>query len=319
VTRDRRKNLALGPGAEFDTVRAMLARWGTLASGVGDDAALLDVPAGSRLVVSADTSVENVHFKRAWLSAEEIAYRSVAAALSDLAAMAATPIGMVIALTLTEQWRAQIVQLADGFAVASRDLGAPIVGGDLTSGSELSIGVTVLGSVERPLTRAGGRAGDSLWVTGRLGGPLLALRALEAGAAPNPAHRDRFARPVPRMREARWLAEHGATSAIDISDGVAADASHLAAASGSRIILELDRLPLVPGATAQEAAASGEEYELIVTSPGALDQRAFEHEFGIPLTSIGHVEAVGTHGQGLETQNRGQRVPLPPGHSHFSG
>jgi thiamine-monophosphate kinase len=313
------ENLALGPGAEFDTVRAMLARWGALASGVGDDAALLDVPAGSRLVVSTDTSVENVHFKREWLSAEEIAYRSVAAALSDLAAMAATPIGMVIALTLTEQWRAQIVQLADGFAVASRDLGAPIVGGDLTRGSELSIGVTVLGSVERPLTRSGARAGDALWVTGRLGGPSLALRALENGASPSPAHRDRFARPVPRIREARWLAEHGATSAIDISDGVAADASHLAAASRSKIILELDRLPVMQGATAQDAAGSGEEYELIVTAPGTLDHRAFEREFGISLTSIGHVEAGGTHGQGLETHNRGQRVPLPPGHSHFSG
>jgi thiamine-monophosphate kinase len=316
---ERQKNLALGPGGEFDAIREMLARWGPLATGVGDDAALLDVPAGSRLVVSTDTSVENVHFKRAWLSAEEIAYRAVAAALSDLAAMAATPIGMVIALTLTEQWRAQIVELADGFAVASRDLGAPIVGGDLTSGSELSIGVTVLGSVERALTRSGARAGDALWVTGRLGGPLLALRALESGASPSPAHRDRFARPVPRLREARWLAEHGATSAIDISDGVAADASHLAAASESRMILELDRLPVMPGATVADAASSGEEYELLVTAPGTLDHRAFEREFGIPLTAAGHVDAVGTRGHGLETQNRGERVSLPRGHNHFSG
>src|ERR1035437_4590351 len=104
------RNLGLGSGAEFDTVRTMLSRWGGLAHGVGDDAALLDVPAGSRLAVSTDTSVENVHFRREWLSAEEIAYRAVAAALSDLAAMGATPLGMVIALTLTEQWRAQIVQ-----------------------------------------------------------------------------------------------------------------------------------------------------------------------------------------------------------------
>ena len=319
MTADRQVNLALGEGAEFDTVREMLARWGALASGVGDDAALIEVPAGSRLVVSTDTSVENVHFKRAWLSAEEIEYRAEAAALTDHAAMGATPLGMVIALTLTDQWRAQIVQLADGFAVASRNLGAPIVGGDLTRGSELSIGVTVLGSVERALTRSGARAGDALWVTGRLGGPLVALRALESGASPSPAHRDRFARPVPRIREARWLAAHGATSAIDISDGVAADASHLAAASESRMILELDRLPLMPGATVADAASSGEEYELIVTAPGTLDRRAFEREFGIPLTAVGHVEAAGTHGQGLETQNRGERVSLPRGHSHFSG
>jgi thiamine-monophosphate kinase len=312
-------NLELGPGAEFDTVRTMLSRWGALAHGVGDDAALLDVPAGSRLVVSTDTSVENVHFRRAWLSAEEIAYRSVAAALSDLAAMGATPLGMVIALTLTEQWRAQIVQLADGFAVASRDLGTPIVGGDLSAGAELAIGVTVLGTVERALTRSGARAGDTLWVTGRLGGALLALRALEEGTAPLSAHRDRFARPVPRLREGRWLAAHGATAAIDCSDGVAADASHLAAASGVRIILDLDRLPLMTGATARDAAQSGEEYELIVTAPGTLDHAAFERELGVPLTAIGHVEDAGAHGAGVETLEHALRVPLPRGHSHFSG
>jgi thiamine-monophosphate kinase len=311
-------NIELGPGAEFDTVRAMLARWGAAAHGVGDDAALVDVPPGSRLVVSTDTSVENVHFKRAWLSAEEIAYRSVAAALSDLAAMGAAPLGIVIALTLTEQWRAQIVQLADGFATASRELGAPIVGGDLTRGSELSIGVTVLGSVERALTRNGARTGDALWVTGRLGGPLLALRALESGAGPGPAHRERFAHPAPRLREARWLATHGATAAIDLSDGVAADASHLAAASGVRIILELDHLPLITGATAADAAQSGEEYELIVTAPASLDRGAFEREFGIPLTAIGRVEAAGAGGAGVETHDGTSRVPLPRGHSHFS-
>lgn len=311
--------IPLGPGAEFDMVRMMLSRWGALASGIGDDAALLDVPAGSRLVVSTDTSVENVHFKRAWLSPEEIAYRAVAAALSDLAAMGAAPLGIVIAMTLTEQWRAQIAQLADGFAVASRDLGAPIVGGDLTAGSELVIGVTVLGSVKEPLTRSGARTGDALWVTGRLGGPLLALRALEIGAAPQPAHRDRFARPVPRIKEGQWLALHGATSGIDCSDGVAADASHLAAASGAKIVLELDRLPLMAGATIEDAASSGEEYELIVTGPGTLDRAAFEREFGIPITAIGHVESAGSHAQELVTEIRGSVVPLPSGHSHFSG
>jgi thiamine-monophosphate kinase len=313
------RHLELGPGPEFDVVRTLLSRWGALASGVGDDAALLDVPAGSRLAVSTDTSVENVHFRRGWLTAEEIAYRAVAAALSDLAAMGATPLGMVIALTLGVQWRAHVEQLADGFAAASRQLGAPIVGGDLTEGSELAIGVTVLGTVEHALTRSGARAGDALWVTGRLGGPLLALRALERGTAPLPAHRDRFARPVPRLAEGRWLAAHGATAAIDCSDGVASDASHLAAASGVRIVLELDRLPLISGATAQDAARSGEEYELIVTAPATLDPRAFEREFGVPLTAIGRVEAAGPDGAGVEAFNGARRVPLPRGHSHFSG
>jgi thiamine-monophosphate kinase len=319
----RDANLALGPGPEFDLVRAMLSRWGALAYGVGDDAALLDLPPASRLAVSTDSSVENVHFRREWLSAEEIAYRAAAAALSDLAAMGAAPLGMVIALTLTDAWRAQVARLADGFGAASRELGAPIVGGNLTKGSELSITVTVLGSVGRALTRGGARAGDTLWVTGRLGGPLRALRAFEKGTAPAPLDRDRFARPVPRLREGQWLAANGATSGVDCSDGIVSDASHLAAASGVRIVLDLDRLPLVPGATWSDAATSGEEYELIVTAPGTLDSGKFENEFGVPLTAVGRVEDLAGGGAGggagLEAYRDGKPVPLPRGHSHFSG
>lgn len=308
----------LGPGGEFDVLRSMFTRWGPLARGIGDDAALLDVPAGSRLVVSTDTSVENVHFREMWLSPAEIAYRAVAAAMSDLAAMAATPLGIVIALTLSDSWRAHAVQLADGFGSAAAALGAPIVGGDLTRGSELSIGVTVLGAVERALERGGARAGDALWVTGWLGGPLLALRALESGAAPAPEHRYRFAHPVPRLAESRWLAAHGATAAIDISDGLASDASHVAAASGTRVVLDLERLPLIAGATPKDAARSGEEYELVVTAPASLDRAAFEREFGIPLTPVGSVEPAGDRGAGVETREGGKPVPLPRGHSHFS-
>jgi thiamine-monophosphate kinase len=308
----------LGPGGEFDTIREMLARWGTVARDIGDDAALVDVPAGSRLVVSTDTSVENVHFRGATLAPEEIAYRAVAAAMSDLAAMAATPLGIVVALTLTDAWRAAVPALADGIAAASRALGAPILGGDVTRGGELAIGVTVLGSVEHPLLRSGARAGDTLWVTGHLGGALLAFRALESGAAPDPAQRAKFAHPEPRLREARWLAAHGATAGIDCSDGIAADASHVAAASGVRIVLDLDRLPLAKGATPQDAAASGEEYELIVTAPSALDRAAFEREFDIPVTAVGRVEAIGAGAGGVETYSGGVRVPLPRGHSHFS-
>ena len=311
-------NIELGPGGEFDTLRAMFSRWGPLAHGIGDDAALLDVPPGSRLVVSTDTSVENVHFRRDWLAPEEIAYRAAAAALSDLAAMAAVPLGMVLALTLTDAWRADAVRLADGFGVAAREFGAPIVGGDLTRGSELSIGVTVLGSVNHALVRNGARAGDAVWVTGRLGGPLLALRALESGQVPLAEHRERFAHPVPRLREARWLAAHGASAAIDCSDGVAADASHLAAAGGMTIVLQLDRLPLATSATAADAAAGGEEYELIVTAAVTLDAGAFEREFGVPITAVGRVEAAGAGGAHVETYDGALRVPLPRGHSHFS-
>ena len=311
-------HLPLGPGAEFDTVRAALARWGGIARGTGDDAALLDVPPGKHLVVSTDTAVENVHFRRTWLSAEEIAYRAAAAAMSDLAAMGATPFAMVVALTLPESWRGQSMALADGIAIVARDSGTPIVGGDLSSGTELSIGITVLGMVDRALTRAGARPGDVLWVTGRLGGPRLALDAFERGIDPLPVHRARFARPSPRLREARWLAERGANAAIDISDGVASDAAHVAAASRMRLVLDLDRLPCINGSTPAEAARSGEEYELLVSAPPTLDAEAFEREFGVPITAVGTVDRPDERGEGLEVRSGGVRVELPKGHDHFT-
>ncbi|HLA91565.1 MAG TPA: thiamine-phosphate kinase [Gemmatimonadaceae bacterium] len=311
-------HLSLGPGAEFDTIRATLARWGAVARGTGDDAAVLEVPRGERLVVSTDTAVENVHFRRAWLSAEEIAYRAGAAALSDLAAMGATPLAMTIALTLPETWRAESMALADGIASVARETGTPIVGGDLTTGTELSLSVTALGTVRRPLSRGGAREGQAVWVTGRLGAPRLALEALERGLTPHPAHRARFAHPAPRLHEARWLAEHGVTAAIDCSDGVAADLGHVAAASRVRIVLDLDRLPCVSGATPDDAARSGEEYELLVTAPEGLDAGAFEREFGLPLTAVGRVERAGAGGATVETLRGGVPVPAPRGHDHFT-
>ncbi len=312
-------HISLGPGPEFDLVRALLARWGVLAQGAGDDAAILDVPRGERLVVSTDTSVEHVHFKREWLSVEEIGYRAVAAAMSDLAAMGAKPLGMTVALSLPESWQAQTLALADGMAVLARSTGTPIVGGDLTGGAVLTIGVTVLGSApwDTLLTRDRAQVGQLLWVTGQLGGPGAAVRALSSGEQPMAAHRARFARPVPRIREALWLAQHGATAAVDCSDGLVADAGHLAAASNRRLVINLDLLPLVEGVTAEEGARSGEEYELIFTGPASLDTEAFEREFGVPITSVGRVEEAAPSGPDVIAWQRGRIVTPPKGHDHF--
>jgi len=314
----RSTHLALGGGAEFAIVRALVERWGTASFGTGDDAAILDVPVGQQLVVSTDSSVEHVHFRRDWLSAEEIAYRAGAAAISDLAAMGATPLAMTVALTLPANWRSQITSIADGLARAGRATGTPIVGGDLTSGGELSFSITVLGTVVRPLVRSGARTGDTVWVTGRLGGPRLALASFERGVVPPDELRDRFARPVPRLREARWLAAHGATAAIDCSDGIAADLEHVAAASGKRIVLHLERLPRMDGATDEDAARSGEEYEVIATAPPSLDAAAFAQEFAVPLTAVGTVGAAGAAGPGVDAFRHGIPVALPQGHDHFA-
>ncbi len=284
-------HLPLGPGAEFDAVRAMLAVWGTQARGIGDDGALLDVPPGTRLVVSTDTSVEDVHFRRAWLTPEEIGYRATMAALSDLAAMGAAPLGLLVAATVPPTWREALVEIARGIGAAAVAAGSPIVGGDVTAGDRLALGITVLGTTARPISRGGARPGDRLFVTGRLGGPRRALLAWESGAVPRPEDRARFVAPSARLEAGQWLAAHGATAMLDLSDGLAGDAAHLAEASGVRVTVDVARLPVLGGVTGDDAARSGEEYELLVAGPAALAAAWPFAAEGLPLTEVGTVTA----------------------------
>ncbi len=308
-------DIALGGGVEFDLIRAMRSRWGSRAAGIGDDAAVLDLPAGERLVVSTDASIENVHFRREWLTPEEIGYRATTAALSDLAAMAATPFAVLVTLSVPQEWLTQLLALADGIGEAVNAVGARIVGGDLTRAGELAIGVTVLGHARNVLSRGGAGVGDAIFVTGTFGGPAAAVHALQKGDTPGEWARSRFARPQARVREARWLADHGARAAIDISDGLLADLAHVAHASGVRIVVGLDTLPVGDGIERLKAASGGEEYELAVTAPGDLETASFSREFGVPLSRVGVVEAGDAC---VEVTYRGARVAPQVGWNHFS-
>ncbi|HZI41325.1 MAG TPA: thiamine-phosphate kinase [Gemmatimonadaceae bacterium] len=307
------RNIDLGPGREFDIVRALLDEWGRSAQRIGDDAAVLEVPPGERVVVTTDTSVEGVHFRREWLNHFEIGYRATAASLSDLAAMGARPLGIVIALTLPGGDQREARQLANGIREGASAVMCPIVGGDLSAGQSLSLTITALGSVSRPLTRSGAKAGDKVYVTGSLGGPDAAVRAWLAGKEPSDRDRARFAGPVPRIEAAIGLAARGATSAIDISDGLAADANHIAATSKVSIEIDAERVPRVEGVTIQEAVNSGEEYELVVTARN-IDTRAFSEEFGLELTEVGRVVAGPPRVTLLE---RGKPISAPRGYDHF--
>ena len=310
------RHVDMAGGAEFDAIRSLLAIWGERAVGIGDDAAVIDIPMGELTVVSTDASIENVHFRREWMSPEEIGARATAAALSDLAAMAATPRGLLVALGVPASWRADLPRLANGVGAAAAAAQCPIIGGNLSSAAELSLTITVVGSAVRPLSRAGARAGDIIHVTGRLGGPGAALRALAAGAIPSADYRARFAGPVPRLTEARWLEKHGARAAIDISDGLVADAAHLARASGVTIALDERDIPCIAGVATGDALASGEEYELLVAVPRsfAVSHKEFERQFGIPLTAIGVVEVAGNEPVTL----RGSVGAASAGHDHLS-
>jgi thiamine-monophosphate kinase len=203
--------------------------------------------------------------------------------------MGASGLGLLMSLTIPESWRDELDGLSGGVGGAASHANVLVFGGDLTTGKELSITVTVLGSVREPLSRNAARVGDRVYVTGSLGGPAAALRALQHGKPLSAVYRERFATPKARLIEGRWLAAHGARAAIDISDGLVGDAGHIAAASKVRIELQLDRLPLVEGVGPFDAARSGEEYELLVTSTIPLDTDAFLERFGIPLTEIGAV------------------------------
>ncbi|HMG96506.1 MAG TPA: thiamine-phosphate kinase, partial [Gemmatimonadaceae bacterium] len=294
-------------------VRILLAEWGKAAQRIGDDAAVLDVPVGERLVVSTDTSVEGVHFSRDWLNSFEIGYRATAASLSDLAAMAARPLGILIALTLPEGNKQEAREIATGIREGASAVLCPIVGGDLSSGKDLSLTITALGSTSRPLARSGAKVGQRVYVTGRLGGPAAAVRAWRAGKEPTDGDRARFANPVPRIEPAIGLADRGATSGIDISDGLIADVGHIAAASSVCIEIDADRIPRVNGVTPLEAASSGEEYEIVVTAP-EIDTGQFSEEFGLDLTEIGRVVAGSS---GIVLLQGGERITAPPGFDHF--
>jgi thiamine-monophosphate kinase len=139
------------------------------------------------------------------------------------------------------------------------------------------------------------------------------VRAWQAGKEPTERDRARFANPVPRIEPAVGLAQRGATSAIDISDGLIADLGHVAAASNVCIEIDVDRIPRVDGVSSLQAANSGEEYEIVATAP-AIDTEAFVGEFGLALTEIGRVVAGSS---GVELMKDGKKISAPPGFDHF--
>ena len=279
-------DVAMGRGAEFDLIRELRERWGSLAVGLGDDAAIIDLPRGDRLVATTDTALEGVHFRRDWISLEEIGYRAVTAALSDIAAMAATPTGVLVAIAAPADAREDVLAIGRGIGDAVQVAGTVIAGGNLAQAESIAITTTALGTAFAPLRRSGVRPGDFVYVTGTLGGPTAALRSLTSDVPPQTAIRARFARPMARLSEGRWLATHGAIAAIDVSDGLAADAGHLAAASACGIRIEMERVPVFPGAT-REDALGGDEYELLVAARTPLPEQEFSARFGVPLTLIG--------------------------------
>jgi thiamine-monophosphate kinase len=292
---------------EFELIERFFSRVGAarkdVALGVGDDAALLDVPAGAELVASVDTLVEGRHFPQG-SDPRSIGHRALAVNLSDLAAMGATPAWATLAITLPRADERWLEGFAAGFSALAQRHGVALVGGNTTAGP-LNICVQILGHVPRgtALRRAGGRPGDVLAVTGTLGDAAagLELAAGELRVEHEPTARElaaRFEYPTPRV-EFGIAARGLATAAMDLSDGLAGDLPKLAAASRLGARIELERLPVsraLESAAAAErvrayALGGGEDYELLVAVPPlAFDALAAEaRRLNLTLTAIGEL------------------------------
>jgi thiamine-monophosphate kinase len=251
-----------------------------LAKGIADDAALLD----GGLVVTQDALVESVHFTFDRISWRDLGFRAAAVNLSDLAASGATPDGLLMSLGAPGETAIDsVLELYEGIA----ETGVDVIGGDTTEADAMYLSVTALGRSERVPGRAGAVPGDLLVVTGQLGAAGAAFR------------RGELVRPPIRLEEGRVLAAH-AHAMIDISDGLARDAGHIAERSGCRAVIDLDRVPRAEGATVDDLGF-GEDYELL----------AAVVEAG-PFTAVGRCE----QGQGVELLLDGAPYELG-GWEHF--
>lgn len=306
-----------------ERLRARFARPSAdVVHGIGDDAAVL-APSLGKQVLSVDAAIEGVHFRRDWASLPEIGRRSLVAAMSDLAAMGARPRVILVALVLPPGFSASEVDaLATGLAAGADECGAPIVGGNLARGAELSITTTVVGiSPGAVLVRSAARAGEGVWVTGTLGSAALGLAALEAGRGSDPTFAPFVASwraPHARLVEGARLLDL-ATAAIDVSDGAVRDLSRLAKASGVGARIEAALVPLAPGLregaallgrdALELALTGGEDYELLFSAPIAASLQGL-------ATRIGTI----TGGSGVEVVDRdGTRITLRgAGHDHFA-
>ena len=302
---------------EFDLIRRLRAVVGGAEGlpphvrvGSGDDAAVT-VPAGAT-ATSVDSLVEGVHFRRETFPLASVGHKAMAVALSDLAAMGAAPGEAYVQLGVPADLdMAGAEELAGGLGRCAAANGTAVLGGDVSRAPVLWIGVTVVGHAPRAedlVGRSGAEPGDRLVVTGELGGAGAGLRLLEApeleaGVDPGRATdlKRRQLEPQPRLAAGRLLAAAGAHAMIDLSDGLAGDARHLAEAGSVHLEIELERLPLAPGveevAAAIEAeaavlaASAGEDYELLAALPdgrlaAATDALSAE---GLDLTVVGEV------------------------------
>jgi len=289
VSNKSREKKAAPLTGETALIMALSRRFGPpppeVVLGIGDDCAALALDGDRCLLWTVDTLVEGVHFDLAYASPAQVGWKALAVNLSDIAAMGGEARYALLSLGWArERDKAQALELADGLAQASREYGVAIIGGDTVAAPQVAVTVTVTGVVAagQMLRRAGARVGDRVYVTGPLGESAAGLEVLRRGLALEPnltaALAQAHLQPRPQLRAGRVLAAEGlATSAIDLSDGVATDLGHICRESGVGARILADLVPVSPRVRAAAPALGrdpldlalkgGEDYQLIFTTP----------------------------------------------------
>ncbi len=257
---------------------------------IGDDCTYLEEKGNKYLVVSVDSLTEHVHFELSWLTGFDIGYKAMASALSDLAAKGASPLLTLVDLHIPEyiEYRS-IIKIYEGMYRLARKYGFSISGGNVSRDSRLSISMSVLGELDRlPPTRSGAKTGDYVYVTGSLGKPALFVKMFSEGIENIPQSvRSKFLYPIPKFKTAKFILQnHRITSIMDVSDGLGMDISRIARASKKNIVIFEEAIPASPVLKKYVkepgifALHSGEEYELLFTSPDYIDIKGV-HRVGI--------------------------------------
>jgi thiamine-monophosphate kinase len=289
----------------LDRVRRQVGKPGRgLALGIGDDCAIYRPNAGEELLFTTDFLIEDVHFRRSTHSARDIGYKALARGLSDLAAMGAVPRFCLFSLAAPPWADTRFIHgIYRGFVELSEATACPLAGGDLARAASLTCDVVACGSAPRgkSLRRSGARPGDSIWVSGTLGGSALGF-ATNRGRA-----RRRHLHPEPRLALGQFL-RNKATAAMDLSDGLSIDLARLCVES--KVAAEIEPPPIYPGASLEQALHGGEDYELLFTTPSGAGIPP-RHQ-GLPLTRIGEIVA----GRAGEVRLSGELLE-PSGYDHF--
>jgi len=288
--------------------------------GIGDDCAILRASPNHELLVTTDFSIENVHFRREWHSAESVGHRCLARGLSDIAAMGAEPLACFLSLglppKLPQRWADRFLK---GLHRLARQHSVQLAGGDTSSAPQITADIVVIGQVPKgkAVLRSGARLGDRIFVTGDLGASSADLKRLFSGQKLHPSRGSRHFFPEPRLHTGAWLRQRGlSTAMIDLSDGLSIDLGHICDESRVSASIDSHRIPIAPNATLDLALHGGEDYELLFTAPPrAKIPSAIQ---GLKVTQIGVITAKNNRAAIRLLDENGQSHPLKPlGWQHF--